>query len=357
MGENSPPVFYDMDEITLNAYAKINLSLEVTGRRPDGYHDIRSLMQGIGLYDVVNISKCPRNGTKYNFPHCIAGDIVVYLCTDVRTIPTGRSNLAIRGIEAVLKELGRRHAAGTYQASAKAASDNGILDNPVQGDCIMTGLDPEKDVLVLRLDKRLPVAAGIAGGSGNASVSMLGLDAILGYPFSLRELMDIGAGVGADVPFSLMMNASRNADKLAGLAGLEEASPAAWMTGIGDIVQPCEPIVRHVIMANPGIQVSTKEAYEAIDSLQDYSASDAEGEPPLFVNDLERYTLEAYREAGDLKAWMEAELDADTVLMSGSGPTIAAYYTDEDRAKSDFARMNEKIREDERIRAWITITH
>ena len=68
-----------MKSITLNAHAKLNLSLEVVGKRPDGYHNIVSLMQGIGLRDVVKIKKCPENGTKYNLPHCTINKHVVYL--------------------------------------------------------------------------------------------------------------------------------------------------------------------------------------------------------------------------------------------------------------------------------------
>ena len=216
-----------MNEISLNAYAKINLSLVVTGKRPDGYHDIRSLMQGIGLCDVIKITKCPENGTKYNLPHCTIGGIDVYLCTDVETIPMDMSNLALRGIAAVLDACG-------------------------------SGVSGEIPALVVDIEKKLPVAAGIAGGSGNAAACMLGMNALLGSPMSLRELMEAGAGVGADVPFSLMMNARRNDGTLAGLKGLEEASTAAWIGGIGDIVDPAEPRLYYTVMANPGISVSTR---------------------------------------------------------------------------------------------------
>lgn len=309
-----------MEEITLKAYAKINLSLEVTGRRADGYHDIRSLMQGIDLHDVIKLTNCLKNGTKYTIPHCIAGDVVVYLCTDAKTIPVDRSNLAIRGIEAVLNACEHR---GTSE-------------------------------LMVSIDKKLPVAAGIAGGSGNAAASMLGLDALLGYPLSLRELMAIGARVGADVPFSLMMNAARNADTLAELAGIEEASTAAWMSGIGDIVEPAEPLPRYVIMANPGISVSTREAYEAIDKLR--AETPADDQAKLFVNDLERYTLEFYPEAAALKSLMQEELNADEVLMSGSGPTIAAYYSDQELAASDYNKLSDLTGKDPAVRVWLTST-
>ena len=317
-----------MNETELKAYAKINLSLIVTGRRADGYHNIRSLMQGIDLFDVIKITKCAENGTKYNLPHCTLGGVDVYLCTDAKTIPVDMTNLAFRGIDAVLEEYRRR---GT-----EYCPDGGLL---------------------VTIDKRLPVAAGIAGGSGNAAACMLGVNALAGSPLSLRELMEIGAGVGADVPFSLMMNAKRNAAALAGLAGLEEAEVAAWIGGIGDIVDPAEPMRRYVIMANPGIAVSTKAAYEAIDAIMEepgYAVS-AE-EHPLFVNDLEKYTLRDYPEASHLRSVMSGALSADTVLMSGSGPTMIAYYTDRAQAAEDFARMKELAEKEEHWRVWLTAT-
>ena len=312
----------NMEQITLNAYAKINLSLVVTGKRPDGYHDIRSLMQGIDLFDVIKITKCPENGTKYNLPHCTIGGIVVYLCTDVKTIPTDMSNLALRGIAAVIDACGNSQ---------------------------------DIQALVVDIEKRLPVAAGIAGGSGNAAACMLGMNALLGYPMSLRELMEAGAGVGADVPFSLMMNARRNDGTLAGLRGLDEASTAAWIGGIGDIVDPAEPRLYYTVMANPGISVSTKSAYEAIDAIIEGQGRDAE-EYPLFVNDLEQYTLRDYPEAARLKTVMQEQLDAYIVMMSGSGPTMIAYYKDCGRAEKGFARMQEICADEPQWRSWLTVT-
>ena len=313
-----------MNEISLNAYAKINLSLVVTGKRPDGYHDIRSLMQGIGLCDVIKITKCPENGTKYNLPHCTIGGIDVYLCTDVETIPMDMSNLALRGIAAVLDACG-------------------------------SGVSGEIPALVVDIEKKLPVAAGIAGGSGNAAACMLGMNALLGSPMSLRELMEAGAGVGADVPFSLMMNARRNDGTLAGLKGLEEASTAAWIGGIGDIVDPAEPRLYYTVMANPGISVSTRAAYEAIDAIIGSQGRETE-EYPLFVNDLEGYTLRDYPEAARLRTVMQEQLDADIVMMSGSGPTMVAYYEDRGRAENGFARMRSICEAEPMWRTWLTVT-
>ena len=319
------------DEITLNAHAKVNLSLEITGRREDGYHNIRSLMQGIDLHDVIKITKCPENGTKYNLPHCTINDVVVYLCTDVKTIPTDMSNLALRGVKVILDKAGR--------------------------------IDSD---LLVSIEKRLPVAAGIAGGSGNAAACMLGLNALLGNRFSLRELMEMGVKVGADVPFSLLMNAKYNAEVLSGdfaLAGISEASQAAWVSGIGEVVRPAEPVSMHLIMANPGIAVSTRAAYEAIDAIQQAEGngsargdSEDPGKWPLFVNDLESYTLRDYPEALRLRDFMRDELNADEVMMSGSGPTIVAYYKDAGQASEDFGMVS-KITEIEREwRLWLATT-
>lgn len=317
-----------MEKISLNAHAKLNLSLEVVGRRDDGYHNIVSLMQGIDLCDTITIKKCPQNGTKYNLPHCTLDGLAVYLCTDASTIPTDMNNLALKGVATLLeaaKDIKPDYADFTKEAGA----------------------------LMIEIEKRLPVAAGIAGGSGNAAASMLGLNALMGYPFALRELMDIGAGVGADVPFSLFMNTSRNRTILGRLKGVDEASDAAWIGGIGDEVKAAEPVPRYVILANPGISVSTAEAYRAIDEIG-YDESCGKG--TLFVNDLEKYTLANYPEAAELKKQMEDTLDADVILMSGSGPTMAAYYTNEEKACCDAAAFAEKPAEKKGRRVWLSTT-
>ena len=321
-----------MEKISLKAHAKLNLSLEVVGRRDDGYHNIVSLMQGIDLCDVLTIKKCPQNATKYNLPHCTIDGLAVYLCTDASTIPTDMNNLAFKGIAALMS------AAASRQTNYAEFSEG-------------TGS------LIIEIEKRLPVAAGIAGGSGNAAASMLGLNALMGYSFTLRELMDIGEGVGADVPFSLFMNASRNRATLCGLAGIEEASDTAWIGGIGDEVTTAEPVPRSVILANPGISVSTAEAYRAIDEI---GYDESKGKGTLFVNDLEKYTLANYPEASELKKFMEDTLDADEILMSGSGPTMAAYYINEEKAADDAAAFTKRASGRKNWSIWLSktgITH
>ena len=316
-----------MDKITLNAHAKINLSLEITGKRPDGYHDIVSFMQGLGLRDVLSIEKCTQKATKYKLPHCTVNGIVVYLCTDAKTIPTDMDNLAFRAVKVFTDALGEGY--------------------------------PEKygltDTLLIDIRKDLPVSAGIGGGSANAAACLLGLNEMTGRPFTLRQLMSIGGTFGADVPFSTFMNAYRNRDVLKGLEGLEEASDAAWTAGIGDIIERAESIPRYVVMANPGTAVLTKAAYKAFDEIG-YTDSYSAGK--LFVNDMEKYTLRADKKAATLKRFMLENLDAEEVLMSGSGsgPTMVAYYKDIDKAGKGLAILAEMATKDASIRAWLTDT-
>ena len=305
----------------LKSFAKINLSLDILGLRPDGYHNISSLMQNIGLYDTLNIEKCSKSGTKYNYSHCSICKVDVYLCTDDSTIPTDEKNLAVKGAKEILIALDEK------------------------------GIEHNLKELWISIEKKLPVAAGIAGGSGNAAVTMHAINALVGYPFSLRELMAIGTGVGADVPFSLLMNAKMNESSLKELKGIEESSVAAMMTGIGDIVDPAPPIHKYIIMANPGEPVSTKDAYEAIDKQNNYSKKQG-----LFTNQLEEYTLANYPNAKKLKQDMQDNLNAEIVLMSGSGPTMVAYYDDEALAKSDYEKMLRDGWLTENSRAWFTET-
>ena len=314
-----------MDKITLNAHAKINLSLEITGKRPDGYHDIVSFMQGLGLHDVLSIEKCTQKATKYKLPHCTVNGIVVYLCTDAKTIPTDMDNLAFRAVKVFTDALGEDH--------------------------------PEKfglgDTLLIDIRKDLPVSAGIGGGSANAAACLLGLNEMTGRPFTLRQLMSIGGTFGADVPFSTFMNAYRNRNVLAGLDGLDEARDSAWTAGIGDIVEAAESVPRYVVMANPGTAVLTKAAYKAFDEI---GYTDGECAGKLFVNDMEKYTLRADPKAAGLRRFMLERLDAEEVLMSGSGPTMVAYYKDIEKAGRGIATIAEMVTTDASIRAWLTDT-
>ena len=126
---------------------------------------------------------------------------------------------------------------------------------------------------------------------------------------------------------------------------------SALIRGIGDIVEPKEPIHKYIILANPGISVSTREAYEAIDG----SAIGTQN-IELFENDFEEYTLGAYPEAAELKKYMQNNLCADSVLMSGSGPTMVAYYSDKAIAEENFITIKEYGYGRDNLRVWLTET-
>lgn len=293
-----------MKEILLNAHAKINLSLEITRRRENGYHDIDSVMQGVSLYDLIRVS----DSSDGRFIASFRG-VDMHLRSEAEGMPYDESNLAIKGLKAVIE-----------------ATDGELPTD-----------------ITVEIDKRLPIAAGIAGGSGNAAAAMLGLNAITGSRLSLDELMSIGTAVGADVPFSLAMNAHRNRDRLGDLSGLAAATDSARARGIGEVLESVLPVRRYVILANPGISVSTRDVYEAIDSEDRVPVYD------LFFNRMEEYTLDQYPEARLLKDMMCA-IGADEVLMSGSGPTIAAYFRDEAERDRGFESLSAEIKSG--WRAW-----
>lgn len=294
------------ESIVLRAHAKINLSLGVGAKRSDGYHEIRSLMQGVELADRLTagyadvVTKEP-GLDMYCFEH--AGHSFI-MAADGSRVPMGEDNLIVKGV---------RTLAGRLEADGK--------------------LSEEEHAVLFVLEKELPVAAGIAGGSGNAAAAMLALHALRGNPYSLRELMTIGAAVGADVPFSLFMNAAYNRKCLEGLEGLGEATTAAWVSGLGEIIEPCEARGFDVLLANPGIAVSTAEVYRGMDAMERTS-----GEGALFTNDMEAYTFAHYEEAKALAEAMKEHLAAEQVLMSGSGPTVAAYYPEGSEPNAEAVR-------------------
>lgn len=314
-----------MDSISIRAYAKINLSLDVVGRRDNGYHDIESLMQAVDMYDdmVIAVGDMPSEYLDKSFKSCearIDGTDVVLHMNSESLAPT-EDNLVFKGarrfFDAVIAEGYR--------------------------------LPEEVSILV---DKKLPIAAGIAGGSGNAACTMLGLNYLLGNPLSLDKLMEVGCKAGADIPFSVMMNAAKNAYNLEGLDGLESASVAANVSGIGEIVKPTMPIQMSVIIVNPGVAVSTKEVYEAIDAIP----KEEKKSSGLWNNIMEKYTLKAYPEAKELQEDLQ-KLDAVHVLMSGSGPTMVAYYVSDRVALGDYDKLSRKIaRSGKNWRAWLSET-
>lgn len=260
------------------APAKINLTLKVYRRRSDGYHEIESLMQKLELADRLRLQRVPQKG-------------IVLRCTGA-DLPSGAENLAYRAAQAFLDFTGAR-----------------------------TGVE-------IDLEKRIPVAAGLGGGSSDAGAVITGLNDLLAAGLSSSDMQLLARPLGADVPFFV-------ADY-----------PAAWATGIGDQLRPAPPLrKRWIILVNPGFPVSTRWAYENLaltsngnpfivapnrESGSCFPATGSETE--LLCNDLEMVTIQQYPVLRDIKSALLAR-GASGVLMSGSGPTVFGLFTEKRQAE------------------------
>lgn len=255
-------------KVRLFAPAKINLCLHVLGKRPDGYHDLAMLMQSLDFGDTLEIELTDRPGE------------ISVLCAGV-DLPTGEENIA-----------------------AKAARR-------------MLALSDKKVGVRIAIDKKIPVAAGLGGGSSNAATTLLGLNKLLDLRLAKKELMAEGVKLGADVPFFLF------ADK-------------AWATGIGDqleLVPPLPPV--WYVLVNPGISISTAWAYQnlgltapAILTKLPRFPTTIDDLVAILENDLERVTINRYPLLAEIKEKL-IKLGARGSLMSGSGSTIFGLFAEE----------------------------
>jgi len=275
-----------MHSITLLSPAKINLTLEVIRKRQDGYHDIRSIVQPINLFDEVRIE-------------VEKGDGITLESTGIE-IPRGKENLAWRAAEVFLKECG---------VSLK---------------------------IRIFIKKRIPVGAGLGGGSGNAAAVLVGINRITNK-FSEDDLIRFSSKIGADVPLFIHCRSS-------------------IIEGIGDKVTLISsfPLFYYVLL-NPGFEVSTKRIYELWDEafkeeglirdgIEHKISLFRRGEFPL-INDLEKLAIAIYPEIKNLREKL-ISMDVEAVSMTGSGPTVFGDLNDEKKAKMiyDYFRDSTKFK-------------
>ena len=265
--------------ITEEAYAKINLSLDVVGKRPDGYHDVKMIMQTIDLHDTLTFEEA---------------DEGIFLFTDSDELnaesDSGKDNLIVKAAKAVFARMGE-----------------------------------EKGVKIT-LTKRIPIAAGMAGGSTDAAAALRGINRLFEYGLSDMELEEIGVSIGADVPFCVT-----------GGTRLSE--------GIGEILTPLPtPDKTSLVICKPPVNISTKDVYERFDALEESDHPDVdamvrallEGEyekiPDLCGNSLEKVTKGLYPRIGEIEKFFE-DNGAIRAIMTGSGPTVFAIVEDADRER------------------------
>ena len=261
--------------VMLKALAKINLGLDVLGRRENGYHDVKMVMQTIYLYDNVTISKTEEPG--------------IQIESNLFYLPVDENNIA-------------------YKASKK----------------LMDEFQIQEGVHIV-LEKHIPVAAGMAGGSSNAAAVLVGMNRLFSLGLSQEELMERGVSLGADVPYCVMRG-------------------TVLAEGIGEILTPLPPLPKcYVLIAKPSISVSTKHVYEKLDSKEIEEHPDIDGIleglengnlrkiADSMGNVLEKVTIEEYPVIEDIKRTMK-EAGALNAMMSGSGPTVFGLFEDKKAA-------------------------
>lgn len=257
-----------MDHIKLRSRAKINPALDVLGKREDGYHDLKMVMQSINLCDTLFIKKQAQGIT---------------LKTNLSWLPTDNRNLVYRAAE--------------------------ILTNRYN---IKSGIN-------IVLEKNIPVAAGLAGGSSNCASALIGIRNLFHLPISMSELMAIGKELGADVPYCIMRG-------------------TALAEGIGEVLTPLPPFPKaFVLLAKPPISVSTATIFNSlnisaitkrpdIDKMVYYlEKGDLQGVCDNMVNVLEEVTIPLYPVIADIKKTM-LDFGALGSIMSGSGPTVFGFF-------------------------------
>lgn len=264
-----------MNKIKLRAMAKINLGLDVVKRREDGYHEVRMIMQTIKMYDKITIRKRDDNEIKVK--------------TNLHYLPTDENNLVYKAAKLILEK---------YEVG--------------QG-------------VEITLEKFIPVAAGMAGGSSDAAAVLYGINKIFKLRATKNELMELGVKIGADVPYCIMRG-------------------TALAEGIGEKLTPLKAVPKTTILiAKPSFGVSTKFVYEnlvldentphpdidgIIDSINEgdiYSLSDRIG------NVLETVTAKEYPQIEEIKNIMKQN-GALNALMSGSGPTVFGIFDNKEDA-------------------------
>jgi 4-diphosphocytidyl-2-C-methyl-D-erythritol kinase len=339
-----------MNSISIKAFAKINHTLKITGRRDDGYHLIRSHMQAISLHDDVDVEIA----AEADEPDATAGG-------RQKDNPKGWQENNTRGLPNITVEatyapdahgdVFLRDGKDTAQAYALDAHDDVARETrksrrPLlpQGEdniaykAAVTVLRrwgaATRGQIHIRITKRIPMAAGLAGGSADAAAVMLALVRALCPKVSLADITEAGASVGADVPFCISAIAKN--DISLGYAEEDGAASSILCEGIGDELTPVAGVRGFALLVKPGIDVSTPAIYEAWDGLADDVSARS--------NDLEGVAVQLFPEIGVLMNEVRAltlrprsEAAApERVFMTGSGPVLIALYNEENTAAAGY---------------------
>lgn len=263
-------------KLELQAYGKINLGLDVLRKREDGYHEVKMIMQTVKLHDTLYFESVEED--------------VIILSTNVDGLPVNEDNLIYRACQMLKTE---------YKIT---------------------------DGIRIFLDKQLPVAAGMAGGSADAAAALIGMNRIFDIGVSKDKLMEYGVKLGADVPYCIMQG-------------------TALSEGIGEKLTVLSPMPECVLLlAKPPIDVSTKMVYENLHAnelsrhpdidgmIEALNHQDLQGITDRMENVLETVTVTRYPVISEIKNCM-TDMGAMQSLMSGSGPTVFGIFTEKETAE------------------------
>lgn len=265
-----------MEKIVCKAMAKVNLGLDVLRRRQDGYHEVRMIMQSVDLYDVLTFEKTEAAG--------------IVIRTNKKNIPTDQRNLIYKAADLLMQK---------YSIT---------------------------DGLCVTLEKRIPMAAGMAGGSTDAAAVFVAMNELFSLHMTQESMCELAVTIGADVPYCIVggtVLAEGIGEKLTKLAD----APACTL-----------------LIAKPSVGVSTKYVYENLhaDKLRQHPdvdgmltaiyEDDLDGVAKRLGNVLETVTVKDYPVIEKLKSWM-IEHGAVNALMSGSGPTVFGIYKEAQEAQ------------------------
>lgn len=273
-----------MENIQLKAYAKINLCLDIVGKYENGYHQLKMIMQQIELADTIKIERADR----------------FKLTTNHKNLQTDSSNIC-------------------YKAYKLLAETYNITEN-----------------VHIHIEKNIPLAAGLAGGSTDAAAVLIGLNQIWDLNLDAEKLRELGLKLGADVPYCIE-------------GGVQIAE------GVGEYLTKIDCVKEYyMVLLNSGVEVSTKEVFQNYNIELDQTKIPLEiavkaletGDETLLAksmgNKLELVTLEKYPE---LKTIKQTLLDhgAFAALMSGSGPSIFGLFTEKSKAENCYNHFKNKI--------------
>ena len=361
-----------MKKIQLHAYAKINLTLDVTGRRPNGYHDVEMIMQQISLCDEVTVSWEAGSVRRGNPDQTVESDpagIQIQLTVSRPDLPADSSNLAWKAAEEMIAEFGgpaggstrdaagteaaggtARDAAGTEAAggNAKAAASTeaahgtarDAADTEAAGRTAkdVAGTKAAGGVLTIDIQKQIPMAAGLAGGSSNCAAVLHAINQLWELNLSVKELCRIGARLGSDVPFCIMGQAAAEEALQESFADDPDAYHCALATGTGTDLKPLTGLDSFIVLSKPAIGVSTAEVYRGIDNegiprhpdnnavISAICENNYKVLEEKMVNVLENFALKRYPIIVYTKNIMsdlcQSAGISNCVMMSGSGPTV-----------------------------------